>query len=75
MASNEIPRSYDPLVQLVGTPARPQNVPSAVPGFKDKWNTAKWNYAGMAIPIGLQVPDDQVTRARSLLEAIRPPQK
>lgn len=29
------------LAELVGTPAGPGNVPPAVPGLKDKWNTAK----------------------------------
>ncbi len=29
------------LAELAGTPAGPGNVPPAVPGLKDKWNTAK----------------------------------
>src|SRR2546423_13263160 len=41
LKQNDEPALRAALTALVGTPAGPGNVPSAVPGLKDKWNTAK----------------------------------
>ncbi len=41
LKQNDEPALRAVLTALVGTPAGPGNVPPAVPGLKDKWNTAK----------------------------------
>jgi hypothetical protein len=41
LKQNDEPALRAVLTPLVGTPAGPGNVPPAVPGLKDKWNTAK----------------------------------